>query len=152
MHDSPPQHASDGDGIRGHQSHNRQANDRIEGDRRADVDERHDDRIPPSDGAGIRTDVQVRVDLFHPAGEGHAVVAREGEELARGAREARRRDHEDQNKQDRRDGFGAGCRETVLQDPDEGEELVDGGGNVGHREDEEDEHGEGEGDVEHVGP
>ncbi|KAK3059894.1 hypothetical protein LTR53_020268, partial [Teratosphaeriaceae sp. CCFEE 6253] len=73
---------ADGEGVALQQRDSGQGRHGVEGDRAADVDERQQDGEDARQRRGILRDMPARVDIAQPAGEGNALVAGKGEEVA----------------------------------------------------------------------
>lgn len=80
--DAAPEEAADAEAVALQQGNGEEGGYGVEGDGTADVDEREADADDGGHDAGVCGDVALRVDLGNPGGEGEALVAGEGEEVA----------------------------------------------------------------------
>ena len=138
------EHARDGDGVGEHEGDNLQADDGVEGHVGADVDAGQQGADEAREQHGVGGDLTGGVHGGDPGGEGQAVVAREGEGLARGRRvEGHVAGHDEDQHHDRK-RVDAARRDGLLEHVDEREaaRVVDGvvhrrdREEVGHQEDE----------------
>jgi len=146
--------AADGDGVGGHERGDLQGDDGVEGDGGADVDEGEQTGEEAGEGDGVGGDVQPRVDAADPAGEREALVAREGEGLARRGRVEGDVAGDDEDEDHDGQRVDAAGRDGLLEDVDEGEagRVADGVGDGRQAEEEGQQQDEAEDAVEHVGP